>query len=261
MDDTRLKKLRGSGGYVMAKVTDEQQARGNLGGPDLFLAPVGRLPESDITRYFCNTCEKESEGAPAVEFESPGEVVADNLVLVERGRYKCSCGSTIAEYREFKKQDEQGEVGAARTAEQLAQQSAQVAPQVQQPAQQAPPAQVAQPAAQPAAQQATQPAEQAPEIRQGAGDVGSIEGRDVIDGSANRIGTARRVGIDQSQSMVLVMAGPDGSESSIPWSSIKKVGDVILLGAPDAGGAAGAKECCLRNKPGSRFCEECGSKL
>ena len=41
--ELRLKKLRGSGGYVMATVTDEQQMKGNLGGPDLFLAPIGRL--------------------------------------------------------------------------------------------------------------------------------------------------------------------------------------------------------------------------
>ena len=37
--ELRLKKLRGSGGYIMATVTDEQQMKGNLGGPDLFLAP------------------------------------------------------------------------------------------------------------------------------------------------------------------------------------------------------------------------------
>ena len=36
--ELRLKKLRGSGGYIMASVTDEQQVKGNLGGPDLFLA-------------------------------------------------------------------------------------------------------------------------------------------------------------------------------------------------------------------------------
>jgi hypothetical protein len=38
--ELRLKKLRGSGGYIMASVTDEQQVKGNLGGPDLFLAPA-----------------------------------------------------------------------------------------------------------------------------------------------------------------------------------------------------------------------------
>jgi len=55
----RLKKLRGSGGFIMANVTDEQQQKGNLGGPDLFLAPVGRLDSDKISKFFCNTCEKD----------------------------------------------------------------------------------------------------------------------------------------------------------------------------------------------------------
>ena len=56
-NDLRLKKLRGSGGYIMATVTDEQQRKGNLGGPDLFLATVGRIDVDKISKYFCNTCE------------------------------------------------------------------------------------------------------------------------------------------------------------------------------------------------------------
>ena len=52
--DLRVKKLRGSGGYVMAQVSDEQQRKGNLGGPDLFLAPIGRLDEYTIKKYSCN---------------------------------------------------------------------------------------------------------------------------------------------------------------------------------------------------------------
>ena len=57
--ELRLKKLRGSGGFVMAKVTDQQQSKGNLGGPDLFLAPVGRLESVNITKYSCNSCERQ----------------------------------------------------------------------------------------------------------------------------------------------------------------------------------------------------------
>jgi hypothetical protein len=49
-DDVRIKKLRGSGGFVMAQVTDEQQGKGNLGGPDLFLAPIGRLDAEKIKK-------------------------------------------------------------------------------------------------------------------------------------------------------------------------------------------------------------------
>ena len=88
-DDVRIKKLRGSGGFVMAQVTDEQQGKGNLGGPDLFLAPVGRLDAEKIKKYSCNTCEKEYEGAPKIEYENPNEQVSENLFLVERGQYLC----------------------------------------------------------------------------------------------------------------------------------------------------------------------------
>ena len=61
--ELRLKKLRGSGGYVMANISDEQQMKGNLGGPDLFLAPIGRLEGKKISKHFCNTCEKRVRGS------------------------------------------------------------------------------------------------------------------------------------------------------------------------------------------------------
>ena len=55
----REKKLRGSGGFVIASVNDEEQKKGNLGGPELFLAGIGRLPDDRFVRYHCNKCEKE----------------------------------------------------------------------------------------------------------------------------------------------------------------------------------------------------------
>jgi DNA-directed RNA polymerase subunit RPC12/RpoP len=114
-DELRLKKLRGSGGYVMASVTDEQQRKGNLGGPDLFLAPVGRIDAEKITKYFCNTCEKDFEGSPRIDSENPNELVADNLMLLEKGQYICTnCGSVLAEYRSFSKPNENADVGLAK---------------------------------------------------------------------------------------------------------------------------------------------------
>ena len=77
--EIRLKKLRGSGGYIMANVTDEQQQKGNLGGPDLFLASIGRLDSEKISKYFCNTCEKEYETSPKIEYENPNEVVVTKI--------------------------------------------------------------------------------------------------------------------------------------------------------------------------------------
>ncbi len=238
--ELRLKKLRGSGGYVMATVTDEQQMKGNLGGPDLFLAPIGRLDAELITKHFCNTCEKEFKGAPKIEFENPNEEVAENLILAERGQYICnSCNSALAEYREFKKQDEAGEVGSAKPLE----------PQVQDT-----PQQVVEPATQTPQETVTQPSS--------ATDVSSIEGRTVVDENANKIGIAKQVGVDSTQSMVLVLTKNDGTEGSIPWSNIKKVGEVILLGNPESSADPGkCSSCGFGNKEGSKFCEDCGTKL
>jgi hypothetical protein len=65
--ELRLKKLRGSGGFIMATINDEQQGKGNLGGPDLFLAPIGRIDTETISKFYCNTCEKDFEGAPKIQ--------------------------------------------------------------------------------------------------------------------------------------------------------------------------------------------------
>jgi sporulation protein YlmC with PRC-barrel domain len=245
--ELRLKKLRGSGGYVMATVNDQQQMKGNLGGPDLFLAPIGRLDSQKITKYFCNTCEKEFEGPPKIEYENPNEEVAENLVLAEKGQYICnSCSATIAEYREFKKQNETVEVGVAKPLETASQT---IAPQISQ----------------------SEPVQVKPETTQSATQPGpatavsSIEGLIIYDENAKKVGKAKQVGIDSNQSVVLLIIKNDGTEGSIPWNSIRKVGEVILLGSPASvpqtiqpGKCA---NCGFSNKEGSKFCEECGSKL
>mgnify|MGYP001031062472 FL=1 len=254
--ELRLKKLRGSGGYVMATVTDEQQMKGNLGGPDLFLAPIGRLDESKITKHFCNTCEKEFEGPPKIEFENPNEEVAENLVLAERGQYICkSCNASIAEYREFKKPNEEGEVGSAKPLDA----NATTAPTVE-----ATTAPTVEATTAPTVEATTAPTVEATQPGSAAS-VSSIEGRMVIDENANKVGTAKQVGIDaNTQSMVLVIIKNDGTEGSIPWVAIKKVGEVVLLGKPEESAAAQpgkCSECGFVNKDGSKFCEECGTKI
>ena len=260
--ELRLKKLRGSGGYVMASVSDEQQVKGNLGGPDLFLAPIGRLDANKITKHFCNTCEKEFEGPPKIEFENPNEEVAENLVLAERGQYICnSCNASIAEYREFKKPNEGVEVGGAKPLD------ANVSPPVEVPTlpkAEAPPAPVAEAPPAPVAEAPPAPVVEVTQPGSSAS-VSSIEGRMVVDENANKVGTAKQVGIDgNTQSMVLVISKNDGTEGSIPWASIKKVGEVILLGKPEETVAADpgkCSECGFINKDGSKFCEECGAKI
>ena len=251
--ELRLKKLRGSGGYVMATINDEQQMKGNLGGPDLFLAPIGRLDSQIITKHFCNTCEKEFEGPPKIEFENPNEEVAENLLLAEKGQYICNnCNSTLAEYREFRKQDEVAEIGEAKPiasapppSPEVTIQQSDIVPQAQQI-----PAQVT------SESKVTEP--------DSAETVSSIEGLPVYDENARKIGIARQVGVDSNQTVVLLITKNDGSQGSIPWNSIGKVGDIITLGnvsAPQATQPGKCSGCGFVNNEGSKFCEECGTKL
>ncbi|HUU49000.1 MAG TPA: hypothetical protein VMW55_09500 [Nitrosopumilaceae archaeon] len=253
--ELRLKKLRGSGGYVMATITDEQQMKGNLGGPDLFLAPMGRLNLEIISKHFCNTCEKEFQGPPKIEYENPNEEVAENLILAEKGQYICNnCNSTLAEYRDFKKQDEIQEVGAAKpleieqpmVPEPSSPEQLQITPEIQQQVSSQIPSSV----------EASEPSS----IRS----ISSIEGLLVYDENAKNIGTARQVGIDANQKMVLLITKNDGSEGTVSWGSIGKVGDVILLGntsAPQVEQHGKCSDCGFVNNGDSKFCEECGTKL
>ena len=300
--ELRLKKLRGSGGYIMARITDQQQMKGNLGGPDLFLAPIGRIEPNSITKHFCNTCEKEFENSPKIDYENPNEQVAENLILMERGQYICNaCNSSIAEYREFKKTDESQDIGMAKSLEdrnaetrQPPQPAAEQQPATRQPPQPAAEQQPAtrqppQPAAeqQPATRQPPQPAaEQQPATRQPPQPaaeqqpatqttvepqktdsmVNSIVGMTVFDENAKRLGTAKQVGVDSSQTIVLIITKDDGTEVVIPWTKIKTVGEVVLLGDPGISQPVESKSgkcssCGFSNKTDAKFCEECGNNI
>lgn len=274
--ELRVKKLRGSGGYVMASVSDDQQRKGNLGGPDLFLAPIGRLEVDRITKYFCNTCERDYEGSPRIEYENPNETVAENLMLVEKGQYLCStCGSALAEYREFRKPDEAQSVGNAKPIEDTFESFSSKTTQVSQPQSVQPPPSMQPPKMDSDFTYATQvePPKQT-SYTEGTSQISSIVGMAVYDENAKKVGTAKQIGIDSSQSLVLVIAKNDGSESNIPWNFIKKVGEIILVGSSTQAQpqsipssvspkieSGRCSNCGFDNKAGSKFCEDCGTKL
>ena len=100
-------KLQGSGGYVIAELTEEQAKKADLGVGKLFLAPIGKIEEQKMLKHYCNKCESEFNNPPKIQVEEqPNEKIADNLILVERGQYTCQkCSSIIGEYRIFKKED------------------------------------------------------------------------------------------------------------------------------------------------------------
>jgi len=262
-EDLRIKKLRGSGGFVIAQVTDEQQSKGDLGGPDLFLAPIGRLDVESIKKYTCNTCDKEYEGSPKIEYENPNEEVAENLILAERGQYLCTtCGSPIAEYREFKKPNELAEIGNANPVE------------VQ--------TEIAQEALNEVQQQSDDQYHALDDFRETVPEVdpidttfNAISGMSVFDENAKQIGIAKQVGVDSNNQVILVVSDNNGNDVSINWQRIKKVGEVVLLGdsldtttstSTQLGSIVSnpglrCSSCNLDNRPDSKFCESCGTKF
>lgn len=221
----------------MATVSDEQQAKGNLGGPDLFLAPIGRLDADKISKYYCNTCEKEYEGSPRVDYEQPNEVVAENLVLLEKGQYMCTtCGSVLAEYRNFSKPDAKAEVGAARP-------------------------ELVQTTSVPSPSNPLPKSSQAPNVS-GIKTFNSVAGLLVYDSEARRVGVVKEIGIQPGQSgIVLVVTKNDGTDSIVKWEEIRKIGEIVLLGGQIGGNDFRCSKCGSPNSPGSKFCESCGSKL
>ena len=265
--DLRIKKLRGSGGYVIAQVSDEQQSKGNLGGPDLFLAPMGRLDEYTIKKYSCNTCDKEYDGSPKIEYEHPNEQVADNLILVERGQYLCiECGSPIAEYREFQKSDESSDVGNAKPTEVNTEIFQELNNDDQKDSESIMNEIISE------NNEQFENVDKSLETNVESGDIDStfsaITGKIVFDENAKQIGVAKQVGVNSKNEVVLVITDNYGNDKSVDWQKIKKIGEIVLLGntgiereniaAPDG---LRCSTCNFDNKSDAKFCENCGSKV
>jgi len=102
MDELERKTLKGSGGHVVANLTETEIKKAKLGGPDLFLGALGRLDKGKIVNYYCKNCNKEFEGAPEIKYENINQEVAKGYTLSEQGEYLCTrCGSLIAQYKKF----------------------------------------------------------------------------------------------------------------------------------------------------------------
>ncbi len=311
-NEFRLKKLRGSGGFIMANVTDEQQSRGNLGGPELFLAPMGRLDSEKITKYYCNRCDTEHIQPPKIVYENPNEQVADNLILVEKGQYLCHiCNSALAEYREFKKPDPNAEAGMARglkTEPEPAPEPTlepepapeptlepepapeptlepEPAPEPTLEPEPAPePTLEPEPAPEPTlepepAPEPTLEPEPAPEptLEPEPISISPIQGLVVYDDSACKVGTIADVGVSGSLSLVLLVESDDGTRQIIPWSQVRRVGEIVILNNSTAEPTlkttseleptseplepGTCPECNTSNSDDAKFCESCGTDL
>ncbi|HZD83286.1 MAG TPA: hypothetical protein VE076_10460 [Nitrososphaeraceae archaeon] len=103
-EDLEEKKLLGSGGYAFAKLTEQEEIKASLGVPHIFLGNIARLNEDRFTKYYCNRCTKEYAGSPFISHENPNEELGEDVILIEKGEYKCrTCSNIIAQYRKFNK--------------------------------------------------------------------------------------------------------------------------------------------------------------
>jgi sporulation protein YlmC with PRC-barrel domain len=267
--DYHDKKLRGSGGYVLAKITEEEQRKGNLGGPELFLAGVGRLDENRLLKHYCNKCEEQFDGPPSIVYDNPNEDLGEGVILEEKGEYKCKkCNSTIAQYRKFRSPQNEKIVQDDSSSDKHQEVSQQIS--------------------------STKP-EDATRVSEHR-EIGSIQkvhkalvtgdflpihsliDMPAYDSEAMLIGNIKEIGlrrlengrVDVSIMVNNQLRDKEAKPSEILWSKISKIGDIVLINenrsnvepsSHDGSMLAKCKGCGYTNEEGSMYCEECGSKL
>jgi sporulation protein YlmC with PRC-barrel domain len=270
-EDMAEKKLRGSGGYAIARITDQEQKKGNLGGPELFLAGIGRLDEDRFVKYYCNKCEKQYEGSPAVVFENPNEELGEGVTLIEKGEYKCkTCNATIAQYRKFDAPDQTQQ-----------QQQAPPSPSTVQTSREE--------ESSPSSSSSSPPSSSSPDLAVAPTTtttsttttvtsgydsffpMQSLVGMSAYDSEAMLIGKVEQIGLRKvgggGNARITIKVG----EKEVSWDGISKIGDIILLKTTEAnpaaattttvGGGGKCSACGYQNESDAAFCAECGTKL
>lgn len=281
-DDLSEKKLRGSGGHVFAKVTDEEQKKGNLGGPDLFLAGVGRLNEDRFSKYYCNKCEKEFQGSPTINYEKPNEDVGEGVTLIEKGEYRCTgCNNTIAQYRKFNSPEEPTDTSATIKQPQAQQRASgsnndkkSTAAYAQESMSETDTTSPSTGVGLDAAATTTATTEAA---QGGFISIQSLVGMTAYDSEAMLVGRVLEIGLRKSprgnMDISIKIAKQENSYKNfepvmteeVLWKNISKIGDIVLLGERMRTSATNSPSQCAscgyHNEEGAVFCEECGKKL
>jgi sporulation protein YlmC with PRC-barrel domain/DNA-directed RNA polymerase subunit RPC12/RpoP len=248
-EEMREKKLRGSGGFVIASINDEEQKKGNLGGPELFLAGIGRLPDDRFVRYHCNKCEKDFDGMPDIKFENPNEDLGEGVTLLEKGEYKChTCGNIIAQYRKFdSNQDSKAD------AEEVAEEK-QLEKVVE-------------------GRQDSSSRVSVSKSKDEFVSIQSLVGMPAYDHDALLLGNVQEVGLrrfDKGKMVISLKISKNGiseKPQEISWNDISKIGDIILLAEKnipavrDEKSSNACPNCGFENEGGAIFCTECGKKI
>lgn len=266
------KKLRGSGGYTYAKVTEEEQKRGNLGGPELFIAGIGRLEQNRFSKYYCNKCEKEYEGSPEINYENPNEELGEGVTLIEKGEYNCrACSNTLAQYRKF-----ETPVTSA-TVESSTPKPIETLPYKKEGASSANLLQ------QSADTNASVDKTTSMSNKVGFIPIQSLVGMPAYDSEATLVGRVKEIGLRRSLEGTVQISikierhdnndVSNNIEDEVLWNNISKIGDIVLLTyritntgttdstPPSTKRTINCRSCGYQNQENAVFCEECGTKL
>ncbi|WP_148685215.1 hypothetical protein [Candidatus Nitrosocosmicus hydrocola] len=283
------KKLRGSGGYAIAKVSDDEQKKANLGGPELFLAGIGRLEDNRFKKYYCNKCEKEYEGGPNIEFENPNEDLGENIILIEKGEYKCkTCDYVIAQYRKFNESNNEKEEDNMNSQEVEEQAKTPSKTKRENKSESTVKEKEQTSVADVVAAVSAAPAGNNKNIDSKSDyvQIEKITGMLTYDHNARLIGKVNDIGLrktaDGRVEFSFKVKDSDNSINEIAWNRISKIGDIIILAATasttgntskdttniDTSSSIDSKSqgkicsnCNYSNEAESVFCEECGKKL
>lgn len=266
------KKLRGSGGYTYAKVTEEEQKRGNLGGPELFIAGIGRLEQNRFSKYYCNKCEREYEGSPEINYENPNEELGEGVTLIEKGEYKCrACSNTLAQYRKFETPVTSATVESS------------TPKLIETPPYEKDGASSANLLQQPADTNASVDKATTLSNKVGFIPIQSLVGMPAYDSEATLVGRVKEIGLRRSLEgtvqITIKIERHDNNdvstniEEEVLWNNISKIGDIVLLTyritntgttdstPPSTKRTVNCRSCGYQNQENAAFCEECGTKL
>jgi sporulation protein YlmC with PRC-barrel domain len=262
------KRLRGSGGYVLARITEEEQKKGNLGGPELFLAGIGRLDENRLLKYYCNKCEEQFDGPPSIIYDNPNEDLGEGVILEEKGEYKCKkCTSIIAQYRKFRspQTDEQDQSNSLST-NSLEVREQNVSTRSEKSSY--------------AAERSVSGTSYEVSTALTKGQflpIQSLIEMPAYDTEAILIGKIKEIGLRREQSgnvqVAIIVQDPRKQDepTEILWPNVSKIGDIVLINEPVRNKEAESygksvkpekcRSCGYVNEDGAKYCEECGSKL
>jgi len=198
-------------------------------------------------------------------FDNPNEDLGEGVILEEKGEYKCKkCKNTIAQYRKFRSHQNEKAVqdnSSSVNQQEVGQQISSTRPE-----------------------ETSRAVDSIHEVHIALVNgeflpIQSLIEMPAYDSEAMLIGNIKEIGlrrlkngtVDVSIMVNNQLKDKDAKSSEILWSKISKIGDIVLINEnrskvePDSRNGsttlAKCKACGYTNEEGSKYCEECGSKL